>query len=342
MTQPSRSSAMQSTGRFLVLNALKFGTLILVVFFALEVPDLFLDVANARQVALAGAILLIVSCPQAVLVLMGQVDLSVGSALGVTAVVCGDLLINGFPTSAAIVIALLLGAGIGAVNAYLCVGLGFSPIIVTIGGLTLLRGAAQLIVESPPTGFGPFMAFLGRGDVLGIPVSVWLAALVFFGTLIFLMRSPYGRHVYAIGVNREAAYLSGVAVKTLPALAYIASGVAAAVGGILFAARLDSAPPASLGVGFEFDVLTAVLLGGVAFTGGRGTITGVLIGVVFLGVLKNGLLLMNVSAYWQAVASGLALVAAAGLDRLSTRVLVPKRSRPAPPTREVASAPVEE
>lgn len=338
MTQPTRSPALQSVGRIFVLHALKFGTLALIVFFGLEVPDLFLNVANAKQIALAGAILLIVACPQTVLILMGQVDLSVGSALGVTAVVGGDLIVHGFPAALAILIALLLGAFIGAINSFLCVTLGFSPVIVTIGMLTLLRGVAQLITVSPPTGFGSVMIFLGRGSVAGIPTSVWLAAIIFFATLVFLTRTPYGRHVYAIGVNTEASYLSGVGVKTLPALAFIASGLAAALGGILYAARLDSAPPASLGVGFEFDVLTVVLLGGIAFTGGRGNMTGVLVGAIFLGVLKNGLLLMNVSAYWQAVASGLALIAAAGLDRLSTRVLIPRRSRSDPAGRVDDSA----
>lgn len=329
-TQPMRPSVTQRAGGILVDHGLKFATLALVIYFASAVPSLFLNLANAGQIALTGAILLIVACPATVLILMGHVDLSIGSVLGLTAVVCGYLIVNGYPTGVAITVGLLLGLGIGAANAYLCVVLEFSPVIVTIGGLTLFRGVAQLVASTPPSGFGNFMAFLGRGTILNIPVSVWLAVIAFLATLAFLTRSPYGRHVYAIGVNREAAFLSGVSVRLLPALAYIASSGAAAVGGVLYAARLDATPPSSLGVGFEFDVLTAVLLGGVAFTGGRGAISGVLMGVVFLGVLKNGLLLMDVSTYWQAIASGLALVAAAGLDRISTRVVVARRARAGP------------
>lgn len=309
-------------------GALRIGLLVLVAYFAFRIPSTFATVDNLEQIALSCAIITIVASSQAVLVLMGHVDLSIGSALGLCGVITGLMITQGMPAGVAIVTALVVGAAFGGLIGILSVNFGLSPVIVTLGAMMLLRGMAQLLVDSTPSGLGDTMAFLGRGSIAGIPVSVGIAAIVMGLTWLFVARTPAGRHVYAIGVNVDAAYLSGVRVRLIPTLAYVFSGLTAALGGILYAARLDSAPAGSLGVGFEFDVLTAVLLGGVAFTGGKGTIGGVLVGVIFLGVLQNGMLLLNVAAYWQAVASGAALVLAAGLDRFANRQAVAKRSQP--------------
>ena len=128
----------------------------------------------------------------------------------------------------------------------------------------------------------------------------------------FLNRTPWGQHVYALGVNSEAARLAGISTRLLPFMLYVATGAAAGLGGTLLVARLNSATPGTLGLNFEIDVLTAILLGGVAFGGGRGRLSGVLIGVVFLGVLSNGLVLLDVRSFTQTLLKGIALVAAAG------------------------------
>lgn len=310
-------------------HALKLGLVALLVVFTLRLPGQFATADNLKQVAISVSILLIVACSQAVLVLMGYVDLSVGSAVALTGVIAGVLLVEGWAWWLAIPVALGAGAAIGLLLGMLAVLTDLSPVIVTLGALTALRGVAQLLPDQTPARLGDAMAFLGRGAISGIPTSVLIAACVLAGTWVLVSSTPTGRHIYAIGVNREAAFISGIRIKLIPLLAYVFSGLTAGIGGVLFAARLDSAPAGSLGVGFEFDVLTAVLLGGVAFTGGRGTIGGVLVGVLFLGVLKNGMLLMNVSAYWQAVASGVALVLAAALDRVANRVVIKARTEEA-------------
>lgn len=320
---------------WLAQNALRIGLVILVIYFTLRIPGTFATVSNFQQIAISSAILLIVASTQAVLVLMGYVDLSVGSTLALSGVITGMLINDGVPAAVALVVALVVGGLVGAAIGLLSVNAKLSPIIITLGAMTLLRGATQLLTDNPPTGFGSTMAFLGRGSIASVPISVLLAVLVLLIVWVFIARMPAGRHVYAIGVNADAAYLSGIRVRLIPTLAYIASGMSAALGGILYAARLDSAPPGSLGVGFEFDVLTAVLLGGIAFTGGRGTIGGVLVGVLFLGVLQNGMLLLNVSAYWQAVASGLALVVAAVLDRFANRQRVTRRNHGRPTSKQL-------
>ncbi|WP_328787082.1 ABC transporter permease [Streptomyces sp. NBC_00273] len=300
-------------------SALLIGLIILILFFTLQ-SDLFLTVGNTKNIALSGAVLLIVAVPQALLVIMGYVDLSVGSAVGLSGVVTGLLIVDHHVGWG---LAVLAGLGIGAfgglVNGVLVAVTRLSPIIVTLGTLQLYRGVAQYLRDDPPAGFGTGMSLFGRGLFLGVPVPVWVALVVFGLGALYLYGTPSGRHVYAIGVNTEAAFLSGVATRRLPLLLFVVTGLAAGLGGVLYAARLDAAPPSTLGATFELQVLTAVLLGGIAFSGGRGTMLGVLLGVVFLGVLNNGMTLMNVPYFAQAIATGAALVVAAGLDELGQR-----------------------
>lgn len=300
-------------------RALYVGLAVIILFFCLKAPNLFPTLGNVRDIALSGSILLIIAVPQALLVIMGYVDLSVGSMLGLAGVVAGMLINDHVNTGVAILAALAVGAVGGALNGVLVSYTRLSPIIITLGTLQLFRGVAQLLTQNPPSDFGHTMALLGRGIMAGIPVPVWIAAAVLLLGFAFLSGSPSGRHTYAVGVNKEAAYLSGVAVKRLPFLVFVITGVAAGLGGVLYAARLDAAPPGTLGSGFELDVLTAVLLGGIAFSGGRGTMGGVLLGVVFIGVLRNGMLLLNVSFFWQEIATGAALIFAAALDELAIR-----------------------
>jgi ribose transport system permease protein len=314
-----RSAGGRGALQVALRSALLIGLLVLIGFFTTR-SDLFLTVGNIKNIALSSAVLLIIAVPQALLVIMGYVDLSVGSAMGLAGVVSGLLIVDhGVGWGLAVLAGLLVGVAGGVVNGVLVVSTRLSPIIVTLGTLQLYRGLAQFLRSDPPSDFGTGMSLLGRGLYLGIPVPVWIALIVFGLGALYLYGTPSGRHVYAIGVNREASFLSGVATRRLPLLLFVATGLAAGLGGVLFAARLDAAPPSTLGQNFELQVLTAVLLGGVAFSGGRGTMFGVLLGVVFLGVLNNGMTLMNVPYFGQAIATGAALVVAAGLDELGQR-----------------------
>lgn len=204
-------------------------------------------------------------------------------------------------------------------NGILCCYLGLSAFIVTLGMLTAVRGFAQQLFPLPLSGFGSGFAWLGGSRIAGIDAPVVLAALVLVAGALFLALTPAGRHVFAIGVNREAAYLSGIAVRRTPFALFLVTGAAAALAGAIKASVLDSVVAGTSGAGFELTVLTAVLLGGVALTGGSGSVLGVLLGVLFLGCLQNGLTLLSVPTFWQQMAQGTALVAGAALACLGPR-----------------------
>jgi ribose transport system permease protein len=290
-------------------------------------------VSNFTVILLQDAVIGIIAVPVAMLILAGFIDLSVGSVAVLSAVVFGQAMSAGFGVTASVLIGLAVGAGWGALNGYLIAILGLSPIIVTLGGLAGARGLADFITEGFTTyGYGPVFALLGNGKLFGIPVPVVIFVIVFLAGLHIWYRTPAGRHMVAIGGARETAAEMGIAVKALPFWLYVAAGLASAVGGLIFASQLDGAA-VTIGTGMELDVLTAVLLGGVSFTGGRGSLWGVLFGLLFVGVLANGLVQVNVNPYFEQVAIGLALGGAAGLDKLYQhleRLKVPVEDRSEP------------
>lgn len=299
---------------FLIRNALLVALVTLSVFFATQ-SSAFLTVGNAKNVAINSSILSVVVVASALLVIAGHLDLSIGSTTALGGLVMA-LAVTSWDLNAATAIALAIGtgAGVGAINGLLCGVLGFSPIIVTLGMLGAVRGLALLISDAPVFGLGHPFDTLGASEFAGVPILVLFAVASFAIGAVFLALTPWGHYVYAIGVNPVAAYLSGLPVRTLPFLLYVASGASAGLAGVLYASRLDGVSPGDIGVGLEISALTAVLLGGVAFAGGRGRISGVLVAVIFLGILDNGLLLMNVSPFVQRLTQGLALIAAAALD----------------------------
>lgn len=299
-------------------SALLLGVVALLLIFS-ALNDAFLTVDNFRNIFIQASVISVVAVPMALLLIAGKVDLSVGSTLALGAVVTGLLITDGFPVVPAIVVGVLAGAVVGTINGLLVEAWDLSPIIVTLGALTAVRGIALTLAPDPVFGFPDGFLALGENELFGIPYLVLIAVAVFLLGGAVLSRMPTGRHVYAVGVNPEAAYLSGVRVKRVGIWLFAATGAAAALAGVMLSARLGSAPSGSLGVGFELDVLTAVILGGVAFNGGRGTIVGVFLGVLFLGVLQNGLTLENVPAATALVVKGTVLVLAAGLDRVALR-----------------------
>ncbi|WP_055533990.1 ABC transporter permease [Streptomyces graminilatus] len=279
----------------------------------------FLDPANLRGIATDAATLAIVAVPLALLVISGYLDLSVGSTLALGGLVAGWLAGQGQSPVLAVLGGLAAGAAVGAVNGVLCCYFGLSAFIVTLGMLTAVRGLAQQLFPLPLSGFGPGFAWLGGSRIAGIAAPVVIAALVLVAGALFLALTPAGRHVFAIGVNREAAYLSGISIRRTPFALFVVTGVAAALAGSIKASVLDSAVGGTSGAGFELTVLTAVLLGGVALSGGSGSVLGVLLGVLFLGSLQNGLTLLDVPTFWQQMAQGTALVAGAALAHFAPR-----------------------
>ncbi|MEH0416480.1 ABC transporter permease [Streptomyces sp. B21-083] len=279
----------------------------------------FLDPANLRGIATDAATLAIVAVPLALLVISGYLDLSVGSTLALGGLVAGRLAGQGQSPVVAVLGGLAAGAAVGAVNGVLCCYFGLSAFIVTLGMLTAVRGLAQQLFPLPLSGFGAGFAWLGGSRIAGIAAPVVIAAVVLVAGALFLALTPAGRHVFAIGVNREAAYLSGISIRRTPFALFVVTGVAAALAGAIKASVLDSAVGGTSGAGFELTVLTAVLLGGVALSGGSGSVLGVLLGVLFLGSLQNGLTLLDVPTFWQQMAQGTALVAGAALAHFAPR-----------------------
>ena len=267
------------------------------------------------------SVLGIVAVPGAMLLVSGNLDLSVGSVGGLAAACFGEFdKIFGWPVWLAALGALAVGAAWGTMNGILISYLGFSPVIVTLGGFAGAAGLAQTITsDSTRSGFGSAFDFLGDGTLVGIPVIVLIFFAVFLIGVFVWYETSTGRHLIAIGANKGAATALGVASKRLPCVIYILSGTAAALGGLIVTAQLDGAS-VQIGVGLELQVLTAILLGGVAFNGGRGSLWGTLAGILFIGVLDDGLILINVGPYVADLAVGAALVVAAALDVLYQRL----------------------
>jgi ribose transport system permease protein len=267
------------------------------------------------------SVLGMVAVPGAMLLVSGNLDLSVGSVAGLAAATFGEFdKIFGWPIWLAALGALAVGAAWGTMNGILISYLGFSPVIVTLGGFAGAAGLAQTITsDSTRSAFGSGFDFLGNGTLAGIPVMVLIFFAVFaIGAFVWYETST-GRHLIAIGANKDAATALGVASRRLPCVIYILSGTAAALGGLIVTAQLDGAS-VQIGVGLELQVLTAILLGGVAFNGGRGSLWGTLAGILFIGVLDDGLILINVGPYVADLAVGGALVVAAALDVLYQRL----------------------
>jgi ribose/xylose/arabinose/galactoside ABC-type transport system permease subunit/ABC-type branched-subunit amino acid transport system ATPase component len=281
----------------------------------------FLTRSNILVILLQVSVLGIVAVPGAMLLLAGKVDLSVGSVAGLSAACFGQFdKIVGWPLWLSIAGALAVGALWGLMNGVLVAYLKFSPIIVTLGGYAAAAGVAQWItLDATRYGFGNAFAVLGNGLVLGISVPVVIFAGVFLVGAYCWYQTQIGRHLTAIGANTEAAQAVGVATRRLPCIIYVLSGLAAASGGLILTSQLDGAS-VQIGMGLELEVLTAILLGGVAFTGGRGSLWGTLAGILFIGVLDDGLTIINVGPYVADVFVGAALVVAAGFDVLYQRI----------------------
>jgi ribose transport system permease protein len=307
-------------------NGLFFALLALVAIFAIGSPN-FLTPGNLTVILLNVSIVGLIAVPGAMLILSGYVDLSIGSMAVFAAVMMGRLFELGVPWPIAFAVGLASGPVWGLVAGYLISYLGFSAIVVTLGGLAGLRGLELVISDAFVVhAFGEQVEFLGSGRILGLPLPVWIFGMAFSIGAYAWYVTPLGRHMTAIGADRTTAHSIGVQTRRIPLALYVASAFASALGGLLLLAQLDASSQ-SIGVGMELSVLTAILLGGVSFVGGRGSLFGVLWGILFIGVLQNGLLVVNVSPYLSQVAVGVALVFAAALDVLYQkleRVVIPE------------------
>jgi ribose transport system permease protein len=277
----------------------------------------FLTLSNSFDVMRQVSINAVIAFGMTLSILLGGIDLSVGSILAVSSVLSAMTMKSGHDAALAAGIALLAGAAMGSLNGVVIAKGKVAPFIATLGTMTLLRGLALVLSNgSPISDFSSnFFAMLGDGYVarlIPVPVVVMLAMFAVFWFV--LTRTVFGRHVYATGGNAEAATLSGVNTDRVQILVYTVSGAMAALAGVILTSRLDSAQPTA-GAGYELDAITAVVLGGTSLAGGRGWIFGTLVGALLIGVLNNGLNLMGVSAFYQQVVKGAVILLAVLLDR---------------------------
>lgn len=274
--------------------------------------DKFLEYDNliniVRQVSING----ILAVGMTFVILTSGIDLSVGSVMAISSTVIAGAMVNlGLPSVVAVLLGILVGAICGLINGTLVAYAKMPPIIVTLAMMEIPRGLALLYTGGYPlSGLPTKFSFLGRGYLLNvIPMPVVIMIIIYLIAYIILNHLPMGRYIYAIGGNEEAVRLSGVKVKKYKIIAYLISGLTAAVTGVVLTSRLMSGQPMA-GVGFELDAIAAVVLGGTDIAGGRGNILGTFLGVLIMGVLSNGLNLMGVSPYVQRVLKGLIILLA--------------------------------
>ncbi len=303
-------------------SSLFFFLVLIIILFGVLQPT-FLSVNNAVNVIRQVVILAIAAFGATYVIMSKGLDLSVGSVSALAGVVAALVARELGPASGpwvGYVAGLIVGVLVGLINGLIITVVGINPIITTLGTMTIVRGAAYILtggvsLYGVPTEF----QWLGREYVLEIPIPVIVMVIVFAICYVGLNRTYLGRYVYAIGGNEEAARLSGIPVRRIKNIVYIIGGATAALSGIILASRLGAGQAAS-GTGFELDVITAVILGGVSIDGGQGKLQGTLIGVLIIGILSNGLTLMNVEPFYQLVIKGAALLLAVGLDRLRKQI----------------------
>lgn len=272
--------------------------------------DSFLTINNLTNVARQVSINAIIAVGMTCAILTGGIDLSVGPVMALSGSIAAGLMLGGIPIPLAMVAALVVGSLFGLANGACIAYLRMPPIIVTLASMGIARGLALLYTGGYPiSGLPEMFSFFGRGTVLGIQVPILIMAGVYLLAWLMLNHLSFGRYVYAIGGNEEAARLSGIRVARYKVLVYVISGLAAAIAGLVLTSRLMSGQP-NAGEGFELDAIAAVVLGGAAISGGRGAIIGTLVGAMMLGVLNNGLNLMSVSPYIQNVVKGGIILAA--------------------------------
>jgi ribose transport system permease protein len=291
----------------------------MVVFFSLFAKGFFsfANIINIiRQVAIVG----IAAFGQAFVLIIGGIDLSIGSIIGLSGVTAA-ILIRDF--SIAVPVALLCGvlAGtlVGLINGLIVARLNIPPIITTLGTYTMVRGLSNLIAGGMSVfGLPASYKILGTGYISVFPIPVVVMLVVLAVLYLVLNHMPFGRYVYAIGNNSKSARISGINIPRAKQLVFIVSGTVAGIAGVILSSRLDSGQAVPI-TNFEMDVITAVVLGGISITGGKGRIMGVVIGVLIIGVLQNGLILKNVLFYSQMVIKGPILLLAIGLDMLTKK-----------------------
>lgn len=292
------------------------GLLIICIIISVITPR-FLTIANLRNVLTQLSINAVIAAGMTFVILTGGIDLSVGSIVAICGAVAAMLAKSTGNVFIAVLAALILGAIIGLLNGLIIAKGKLQAFIATLATMTVFRGATYVYTSGTPvSGLGQSFMVIGNEKVLGIPIPVIIMILIFAASYYLLNQVRYGRYVYALGGNEDSARLSGINTQRIKTLVYVISGVMAAIGGIIVTSRIGSASP-NAGSGFELDAIAAVVLGGTSLSGGEGSVLGTIIGALIIGVLNNGLNLMNVSPFYQLIVKGLVILFAVMIDKKS-------------------------
>lgn len=321
----SESKATFSLRKFQSLFALA----IMVIALAL-LSDNFFTPDNGWNILRQISVNLCLSIGMTLVILSGGIDLSVGAILGLAGAVAAGLLKNGlalggmdarleFTVTGAIVAGIAVGGAAGWFNGFAITRFRLPPFVATLGMLSIARGLTMLWTGGfPVTSLGSTFGFLGTGAILGMPMPVWIMLALVGVFVVVTQRTRFGRHIYAVGGNERAARLTGLNVPRIKLAVYTLAGALAGVAGLIVTARLDSAQP-NAGLGYELDSIAAVVIGGTSLSGGRGSIWGTVLGCLIIGVLNNGLFLLNVSPFWQQVIKGGVILLAVAIDKMNAK-----------------------
>lgn len=264
-----------------------------------------------RQVSIVG----ISAVGMTMVLITAGIDLSVGAMIGVSGVGAAKLMLLGFHPVLACIIMLIVCAGFGFINGIFINVFKIPPLIATLGSMTSLRGLAYIVTDGLPVfGFGRAFSVLGQGYIWVIPIPVIFMVITFILGMIFLSKTRFGRYIYGVGGNEEASRLAGVSITKIKYVVYSLSGMLSGLAGLILLARISSGQP-NAGTGYEMDVITASVLGGVSISGGEGKLRFVIFGVLLMGVLSNGMIMMSINDYVQQFIKGLVLIFAVAFDK---------------------------
>ncbi len=325
LPKPAKDAAAKDAGvRNALLKMVKqkefsvFVALVLLCTVVSLLSPYFLGVQNIFNVLRQFSVIGILAVGQALIIITSGIDLSVGSVLGLMGVVAALLAGLGLPPAAVFVLTILLGAMVASINGLLVTKARINPFIVTLGMMSIARGASLLITGGMPISIENDITFLGSGYIGVVPVPVIIMFIVAIAGHVFSTKTLAGRNIYAVGNNERAAKLSGIRVDKVKVMVFMIMGALCALSGMIVSGTLKTAEP-SAGAGYEMDVIAAVVIGGTSLAGGEGSIVGVILGAAIMGVLRNSFVLLGVSAYWQIVAIGVVTIGAVALDSLKNK-----------------------
>lgn len=305
---------------FLIKYKSLVGLLVLITIVTILSPS-FLSTKNIFNILRQTSVNGIIAAGMTFVILTGGIDLSVGSILAISGAVCASLLASGQNIIIAVLAALIIGAMVGFLNGFIITKGKLQPFIATLATMTILRGLTLVYTDGKPITLGSGdlaikFGQIGGGKIFGIPTPALIMILVFAICAFVLKNTQMGRYTYALGSNEEATKLSWLNTDKIKIAVYTISGILASVAGIIITSRLFSAQPTA-GDGYELDAIAAVVLGGTSLTGGKGKITGTIIGALIIGVLSNALNILDVSSYYQMMVKGAVILVAVLLDRKS-------------------------